>query len=1111
MAITSSLADDLLKSRSIHELRELVHTLQVDADGKKSELQSMVGGQYHEFVESADRIATMQQQSLEILDMLAMLENHTQESIKNVAIMLNGKNQKQEVPNGSAVVGHDEVNLQGKPYTLMYMLTRLTWMCDADPSHPASCTDINSTAVWKDLNKFDVFSAAAKALTAHELLHKASPSLLVPEAAAARDRVSMTPALRKSLKSVDFLSETVIHDAKLVLLCEGSDWSLQSKARALAAFRLLSGGSDIDALHLFTQCAEVEVKEILAKELAEDGGHEAGLLALVRKLQAMTVELFLLFCKPLALTANHNGHGLVHYYMHQLVVEVNSRFVKCDGLQVVPSPEGDAQLKEVSKEVKAFLNGLFAHITEQCHVLLQSISNALQVATLQQLIYNSSISLTFGAPIAKQQLTVGTLCIEYSQALYVEACYELLSNKVVKHKREISGRDGQHALQANLIYSEAHTLLWNKVFYVLFLNIVETLLCKACEDILANAVALLLGIFKDMGISMTAQGSVQSIANAQCLSSSQIYRKAEYVCSYFDHAVAKLLEDVIKPVHRGDQEEGNATALSLASLNKALRLYCSKLCGQFLCTIRNVVHHLQAALYSYYASAPITPAGSQKKKNIFQPALVPTRLKEMIRLCDRPGLEALTMSYFAQLEQIDGGQLLLVSGLLLMGRLTWSMKYRCNSLYTALQKQASNGNMVSMEQLRSAFEIADTNGDGVLEHDEAVEALQALSLGEENHSALNRITSLSFPEFLLVFGTDAVSQDSNLLSAMEDSLDHLTSMCHVIYAVHTIQTASGSLGKELLVDLGMETGVFCKYKSTWITQTVEGDSMPIPSQCSAALYMLLYSTCKDVNHCMVSMDSLAAYYNHHAHHGIDATNEEDFNSMQLLAYHFYPKQQAANTVVLVQCVYQMVYQLLLEHIYVEYRSSVDQIVRKQAAAGDEVFMQLMVDLQVCKHLCQRLHAVDRQADFQSMLDEVSAQIDPVLQELVNQPLEAMAKSIITRMHLLLFPYAYTGMPGSSASTNGIAVATNMNTPAANIVSTLFASSTSNMRFGLLPLALLTNTSSGKITSTSSVAERGIEWVAGGAGAGIPRSTTPSPVNSTASNARGGIMGWFSNR
>lgn len=55
----TTLAEDLLKSRTVYELRELVYTLEKDASSKKTELQHMVGSKYHDFIQSADKVSLM--------------------------------------------------------------------------------------------------------------------------------------------------------------------------------------------------------------------------------------------------------------------------------------------------------------------------------------------------------------------------------------------------------------------------------------------------------------------------------------------------------------------------------------------------------------------------------------------------------------------------------------------------------------------------------------------------------------------------------------------------------------------------------------------------------------------------------------------------------------------------------------------------------------------------------------------------------------------------------------------------------------------------------------------------------------------------------------------
>lgn len=186
--MASTLADDLLKSRSIHELRELVHTLQTDADAKKSELQSMVGSQYHEFIQSADRIATMQTQSHNILAMLEQLGSSTQEALRNVKFMIAGKMESIELSPKSGV---DKLSI---------------------------VADMRCSDVWRDLNQLDVYSAALKILSADILLdsHQASSpaggnaakqAFLLPNVSSTIRARALPDSSRRELRSISFLAE----------------------------------------------------------------------------------------------------------------------------------------------------------------------------------------------------------------------------------------------------------------------------------------------------------------------------------------------------------------------------------------------------------------------------------------------------------------------------------------------------------------------------------------------------------------------------------------------------------------------------------------------------------------------------------------------------------------------------------------------------------------------------------------------------------------------------------------------------------------------------------------------------------------------------------------
>jgi hypothetical protein len=88
-----SSAEELLKTRSIPDLRELVQTLETDAVSKVSELQSMVGSKYHDFIQSADAISAMQQKSeylegnlKKFLVLSQEVSGHTHELLEHTSI-----------------------------------------------------------------------------------------------------------------------------------------------------------------------------------------------------------------------------------------------------------------------------------------------------------------------------------------------------------------------------------------------------------------------------------------------------------------------------------------------------------------------------------------------------------------------------------------------------------------------------------------------------------------------------------------------------------------------------------------------------------------------------------------------------------------------------------------------------------------------------------------------------------------------------------------------------------------------------------------------------------------------------------------------------------------
>lgn len=99
----TTLADDLLKTRPISDLRVLIKQLNQDAEDKKTELRSMVGSQYHQFIQSADKISEMHTQSQLLLTSLDTFWERNQEFVNHMQEFLHKDAQKTQIDKGPKV------------------------------------------------------------------------------------------------------------------------------------------------------------------------------------------------------------------------------------------------------------------------------------------------------------------------------------------------------------------------------------------------------------------------------------------------------------------------------------------------------------------------------------------------------------------------------------------------------------------------------------------------------------------------------------------------------------------------------------------------------------------------------------------------------------------------------------------------------------------------------------------------------------------------------------------------------------------------------------------------------------------------------------------------
>ena len=209
-------------------------------------------------------------------------------------------------------------------------------------------------------------------------------------------------------------------------------------------------------------------------------------------------------------------------------------------------------------------------------------------------------------------------------------------------------------------------------------------------------------------------------------------------------------------------------------------------------------------------------------------------------------------------------------GLLLIGRFAWTMKSRGGILaqYLSLngiskEKGVLYGNiqLTSREQLRSAFEIADADGDGKLSYIEAVDAVQALAIGSESDELLflspSLTPSVTFFELTLLCAHLHDCQSDDIF------LRCLTSICeesHACWCESLVQNYSESLFSTLKEQLRPHHNS-CQFLALWKNHNIELDKgqnemIMLPSCCSPALFILFRHLNQDISSDVLSIDTV---------------------------------------------------------------------------------------------------------------------------------------------------------------------------------------------------------------------------------------------------------------
>lgn len=150
------LADDLLKFHTIPDLRELVISLENDSKSKQTELQHMVGSKYHDFIQSADLISSMQKQAEEMEQKLRQFWKYSEELTTKTNDLLDRTSRSQEKNSQAKTNSRNNIRMYKQSILILYSIAFYELLIPH--------LGIHSSSVWACLEECDVYGASRTVL-----------------------------------------------------------------------------------------------------------------------------------------------------------------------------------------------------------------------------------------------------------------------------------------------------------------------------------------------------------------------------------------------------------------------------------------------------------------------------------------------------------------------------------------------------------------------------------------------------------------------------------------------------------------------------------------------------------------------------------------------------------------------------------------------------------------------------------------------------------------------------------------------------------------------------------------------------------------------------------
>ncbi len=1028
--------DEFLKSKNISELRSLVQNLEKETINKQLELQQMVGSKYHDFIQSGDAITMMSDKSAIIDEKLIKFWSKSNEIINISKNLLVCNNIIDRYTNDS-----DKKDVQKK--------------------HDI----INCSELWNYIDKCDIYNAsllviAANALCLGDVQFNVVNTILNDSKVNDFIKYNVSNSIKNDCKAVMFLKETIVDDVSLLLL----DHAINpyTTATTYASYSIFMNKSKKDILQLFM----TNIDTIISNEMNTDDNHNkiqnisASIKSIVNILQRAILDIHLLFFYK----ADNDINGLLSYYyknflnklinimniytMNQVSTDIFvshvNQFNSCDNLGVI---ELESELRLLFDK---WLSIVILKVTNYTNQALESMVSAIDVARFQQQIWQYSTTIHCNTIEGDNHTVDDNRNIyhesyRYNQNDWKVAAADLLQPKQIRRVAQTVSSSVNKVLSGSESYNEdPATLLWSIAFRAPFVRQVERLLRDSSRVILENTKIQLLDMLTSEGIdidpnTLKVHINVNS-ANNQISQpiSSRLYYKAEKVRASLEMEITNLVADIILPVQEGDPQ-------CAALLSRVLLVQCSQLAGQIGILLRVISNTFNNELESLIKHKPEQQSNSS--------SLTPN----VTQSC-------------------------LLTGLLLVGRFVWLMKLNGRFFEEALNKKdldnkqnfhlfgSSNAtvDLISEDQLRSAFEIADTDGDGIVTCSEAIEAVQALAVNPNDssntstyaslHLLFAATPSLKFAEFTLLCAHLTASESFYPSKRFKECLEDLLTFCHQKWSEKTIKCIQlysfGNLtpfctqlhddyGITFIQQYQLKNSSISRlvipllFKSSWRQELIEidsGDSVKekvlIPTSTSNSIFNFLFKVNQCITAGIMSLDTIQPIVELHK-----SNNGENSNCNKLVKY----------------CV-ETIYQAALKGIAEYYTGMLRDIVTHNGSIGgastylEDCALQAIFDLTLCDIIATK-SGITPPKSFKLSMTGWKSKLDPINAELTAPYIVSGANSFINRTRLLLPGNFGVSSIESNDTTNSMMTS--------NTINEIFSKTNSNnIRFGYLPLPTL---------------------------------------------------------